>query len=275
MRTDLADDAIATYRRDGFLVIRDFLAKGELRGLTDAIEATVSRMGRERVAGNPDLLETEGYRDEVVTQRVNVWKLDATVRRHVLDRDLGRMLCALAGIDGIRLWHDQTFFKPPWGGATAFHLDLPNWSFSSPEGIQIWIALDDATLRNGCLHYLPGSHRVTRGDRTARLRGTMDAIFEIYPELASIEAVPAEVPAGGAVVHSGLTVHGAGTNMTPRWRRAMTCQYMPDGARFNGNPCILTRSQLSVLKAGDPLDDEATNPLVWRRDAPGPSPSRS
>jgi ectoine hydroxylase-related dioxygenase (phytanoyl-CoA dioxygenase family) len=273
VRTELTLDLVESYRRDGFVAIEDFLDGDEIRELREAVDRAVKSLGRERVVGNPELAETEETRDPVVLQRVNLWKADVTVRRYVLDPQLGRMLCGLAAIPAIRIWHDQIFYKPPWGDATAFHLDLPNWSFSDPRAIQVWIALDDATVRNGCLHYLPGSHLITYADSTSRLRGELGAIFELYPELASVEAVPVEIPAGGAIVHSALVVHAAGANLTPRWRRAMTGQYMPDGAKFNGRPSILTRSQLASLEIGDVLDDDAHYAVVWRGDAP-PLPSQ-
>jgi ectoine hydroxylase-related dioxygenase (phytanoyl-CoA dioxygenase family) len=40
------------------------------------------------------------------------------------------------------------------------HLDVPYWSFTSLNAISIWIALDDATLENGCMYFMPGSHKV-------------------------------------------------------------------------------------------------------------------
>lgn len=97
------------------------------------------------------------------------------------------------------------------------------------------------------------------------------AFFELYPELKDVEPHPVEATAGTAVVHNGLIAHGTGANMTPRWRRAMTCQYMPDGATFNGNRCILSRQQLSRLAVGDVLDNENHNPLVWMKPRPGVS----
>ncbi len=68
-----------------------------------------------------------------------------------------------------------------------------------------------------------------------------------------------EVMAG---VHNGLSAHGAGPNMTPYPKRAMTCAYMPVGARFNGQKNILSDEQVAKLKVGDVLDDEQQNPLV-------------
>ena len=265
MRTRLDPDQLAGYSENGYLVVYDFLEAAELSELTLAIEQTVARLGTARVVGNPELDEPDDFRHRVVKQRLNLWKVDPVVRRYLLDPGLGQMLCDLERIDGIRVWHDQTFFKPPGGQPTAYHHDLPNWSFSSDHGVQIWIALDDASRDNGCPYYLPGSHRLTRRDRTATIAGDVCALFELYPELEGIEPLAVELAAGGAIVHSGLTVHAAGANMTGRWRRAMTCQYMPDGATFNGKRSILSREQLAQLRVGDPLDDDRDFPLIFRR----------
>ncbi len=73
------------------------------------------------------------------------------------------------------------------------------------------------------------------------------------------------MPAGGALLHNGLTFHGAGANMTPGRRRAMTVGYMPDGSTFNGTPNILPPDDLTTLQIGERLDNESQNPLVYRR----------
>ncbi len=265
MRTQTDSRQIDTYRRNGYLSIEGFLCGEELGELRSAVIECVQRMGNRRVARNPELDEEDGYISRVNLQRVNLWKVNQTVRRYLLDPGIGCMLCSLAGIAAVRVWHDQTFFKPPWANATAFHLDIPNWSFFSPDSLQVWIALDDATLQNGCIYYLPGSHKITTYNRNATIGGDVGRLFESYPELANVQPVPVELKAGGAIVHNGLTVHGAGANMSPQWRRAMTCQYMPDGATFNGVRCILTEEQLSRLTVGDMLDDELHNPLVFRK----------
>ncbi|HZH37804.1 MAG TPA: phytanoyl-CoA dioxygenase family protein, partial [Flavisolibacter sp.] len=63
----------------------------------------------------------------------------------------------------------------------------------------------------------------------------------------------------------GLTIHGAHANMTPGYRRAMTCAYMPDGNTFNGTQNILSDEQVSELKIGDLLNDEAQTPLIYSK----------
>eukprot|EP01102_Stenamoeba_stenopodia_P007521 TRINITY_DN2104_c0_g1_i1.p1 TRINITY_DN2104_c0_g1~~TRINITY_DN2104_c0_g1_i1.p1 ORF type:complete len:250 (+),score=24.38 TRINITY_DN2104_c0_g1_i1:102-851(+) len=67
----------------------------------------------------------------------------------------------LLGGLAIRFWHDQLFCKPPkHGGCVAWHQDYSYWTRTVPQGhLTIHIALDDQTVENGCLHYIPGSHR--------------------------------------------------------------------------------------------------------------------
>ncbi|WP_198045110.1 phytanoyl-CoA dioxygenase family protein [Spirosoma montaniterrae] len=44
-----------------------------------------------------------------------------------------------------------------WANPTSWHLNTPFWSFTDRRAPSIWVALDDATLENGCLFFIPGS----------------------------------------------------------------------------------------------------------------------
>src|SRR5690606_29658185 len=144
----------------------------------------------------------------------------------ILDPAIGRMATELTGNEGFRVWHDQALYKAPWANPTAWHTDNPYWSFSSPDSTSIWIALDDVDCQNGCLYFIPGSHKICTYDPVG-IGHQMDPIFDVFPQCRDIEPVPAIMKAGSCSFHNGLTIHGAGPNMTPRWRRAMTCAFMP------------------------------------------------
>ena len=125
---------------------------------------------------------------------------------------------------------------------------------------------------------------VATRDNGAVVNGTY---FDKYPEWASRDAVPVPLKAGSCTFHNGLTLHGAGVNMTPRRRRAMTCAYvslyrfldlsalsapltskvsllqMPDGSLFNGGQNVLPDSYFQTLTMGQPLDNNELNPLVY------------
>ena len=209
----------------------------------------------------------ESYYDYVIVQRVNLWQDNPYVQRLILDPRLGKMAANLAGVDGVRLWHDQAMIKQPWANPTGWHLDNPYWSYSSRETLSLWLALDDATLQNGCLYFLPGSHKTATFDNSSIGENISD-IFRIYPQWKDTMAVPAEMKAGSCSFHNGLIAHGAGANMTPGWRRAMTCGFMPDGCTFNGKQNILTDEQFASYEIGDALDDDRQNPLIFHRSKP-------
>jgi phytanoyl-CoA hydroxylase len=182
----------------------------------------------------------------------------------MFDPRIGRMAVELAGVEGIRIWHDQALIKQPWANPTSWHLDNPYWSFSSRQAISIWVALDDATLENGCLYFIPGSHHSATFDNVG-IGQNMSDLFRVYPQWANVWPVAAPMKAGSCSFHNGLVAHGAGANMTPGWRRAMTCAYMPDGSTFNGKKNILTDEMVARLKVGDVLDDDNQNPLIYHR----------
>jgi ectoine hydroxylase-related dioxygenase (phytanoyl-CoA dioxygenase family) len=93
----------------------------------------------------------------------------------------------------------------------------------------------------------------------------MSEIFTVNPELAGISPVPAPMQAGSCSFHNGLTVHGAGANMTPGFRRAMTCAFMPDGSTFNGIRNVLPESYFNSLRIGDVLNNSEQNPLIFKK----------
>ena len=264
MKTELTQQQIDSYRESGFIVIENWLMPEELEEWREAVDgAVVARDGR-KLPEQTEANEDKSYYDHVFIQRLNLWQDSKRLRKLMLDPRIGKMACDLESIDGIRVWHDQALIKQPWANQTSFHLDVPYWSFTSIHAISIWIALDDVTLENGCLFFLPGTHKKQNFDNVP-IGPNMGDIFTVHSEFASIKAVPAPMNAGSCSFHNGLTVHGAHANLTPGWRRAMTCAFMPDGCTFNGRQNILTKEQVERLKIGDLMVDDAQTPLVYHR----------
>lgn len=273
MLTEVTDEQRESYARQGFLVVEGFLDPDELEEWRRAVDHAVAQRGRQRFsfatsededASITRAKEERDYYEHVFVQRNNLWQTDEDIRRLLLQPELGRYVAGVAGLDGLRIWHDQALIKEAYGNPTAFHLDVPYWSFTSADAITIWLALDDATLSNGCLYYVPGSHLAKKFDNVG-IGSNIGSLFDVYPEFADVAPVPCPVPAGGALFHNGLTFHGAGANMTPGRRRAMTCAYMPDGSTFNGTQNVLPPEYYNQLQVGDVLDNDEQNPLVFSR----------
>jgi ectoine hydroxylase-related dioxygenase (phytanoyl-CoA dioxygenase family) len=274
MRGQITQDQIEYYQTNGFVVVEDFLSSNELEYWREAVmEAVVERGGKKMPGKDTKVGEDDGinedaeYYGKVFDQLLNLWQTNDKVKELMIDERIGEMAAKLSGSDGIRIWHDQALFKRPWANPTAWHLDTPFWSFSDRKALSIWIALDDATLENGCLYFIPGSHKTTEF-KNSGIGKNMDGIFQVYPQFAKTQPHVARMKAGSCSFHNGLTIHGAGANMTPGFRRAMTCAYMPDGNVFNGQPNILPEEYLKTLKVGDVLNNDEQNPLIYHVSMP-------
>lgn len=271
MNTELTKTQIDHYRRDGFVVHRGLLGPDEVAELKaavlDAVEEMKRTMGRQKVVGgNENLVERETYYDTVFTQRLNLWRMSATVRRYMLHAGLGRMASELEGCDGYRISQDQALIKEPFGNPTGWHLDNVYGPYHHRNAITVWIALEDSTLENGCLWFVPGSMRLAGYDRKLPIGEKLGVLFEAYPEmLATADPVPAPLRAGDCSFHNGMVAHGAGANMTSRRRIGMTATYMPVGSRFNGNPGILPKHYVESLRIGDEMANDDWNPVVYQK----------
>ena len=271
MNYQLTKEQIDSYQKNGFIVIEDFLSPEELEDWRkNVMEAVRERAGQKMPGKDMKTGEDDGinedteYFGKVFDQLINLWQTHEGVKRLMTDPRLGEMAARLAGVDGIRIWHDQALFKRPWANPTAWHLDTPFWSFSDRKALSIWVALDDATLENGCLYFIPNSYSGTRFDNSG-IGKNMDGIFSVYPQFINVNSVAAPMKAGSCSFHNGLTIHGAGANMTSGHRRAMTCAYMPDGNFYNGQPNVLPDAYVKNLSIGAPLDNDLQNPLIYRQ----------
>ena len=269
MKYQLSPEQVKSYQDNGFVVIENFLSPDELDHWRKSVDTAVKERagikipGKDIKTGEADgINEDSDYYAKVFDQLLNLWQTSEAVKELMIDERIGKMAAQLSGSDGIRIWHDQALIKRPWANPTAWHLDTPFWSFSDRRAISIWVALDDATLENGCLYFIPGSQKLTTFSKI-NIGRNMDGIFETYPQLRNMRTVAAPMKAGSCSFHNGLTVHGANANMTNGFRRAMTCAYMPDGNTFNGEPNILPDAYLKRLKVGDVLNNDEQNPLIY------------
>ena len=140
----------------------------------------------------------------------------------------------------------------------------PDWSFSSRHSISVWIALEDATYQNGCMYFIPGTHKFATFENSG-IGINQGDLFKVQPKLGERDPVAVPMKAGDCSFHNGLTAHGAGANMTRGRRIAMTCAYMPEGSTFNGQRNILPKEYFESLKPGDVLENDEQNPLLYSR----------
>jgi hypothetical protein len=143
----------------------------------------------------------------------------------------------------VRFWHDQLFSKPAGhGGVVAWHQDYSYWTRTEPmEHLTCWIGLDDSTTGNGCLYYVPGSHRWNLLPITG-LAGDMNEITTVLTagQRAGFKPVAIELKRGECAFHHPLMVHGSFENRSAGARRAAVINVFRDGVRSASDEALLT-----------------------------------
>src|SRR5437588_10127061 len=154
----------------------------------------------------------------------------------------------------VRFWHDQLFCKPArHGGVVAWHQDFSYWTRTTPLAhLTCWIGLDDSTRENGCVHYVPGSHKwklLPRGG----LASDMEAIFDqlTQEQRAAFDPVAMELKAGECSFHHPLMVHGSYENRSNRPRRGALINVFRDGVCSASNGPLL--EGVPAVPAGEKL----------------------
>src|SRR5687768_1805426 len=142
----------------------------------------------------------------------------------------------------VRFWHDQIFYKPSrHGGVVAWHQDYSYWTRTKPMAhLSCWIGLDDSTRDNGCLHYVPGSHRWKLLPVTG-LADNMDSIQSVLTneQKEQFRPVAIELKKGEASFHHPLMVHGSFENTTDRPRRATVINVFRNGVVSDSDAPLL------------------------------------
>ncbi|MBA3847607.1 MAG: phytanoyl-CoA dioxygenase family protein [Planctomycetes bacterium] len=210
------------FSADGYLVVPDLVPASTLEGLRariDQIEADASGA------------QAHAHQFETAVATRALRKLDEPARRDPIFRAAIATPALLAiayeltggGDAGLACYSDQVFMKPArCGSEKPLHQDNSYFRVTpNSTGITCWLAIDDATTANGCLHYVPGSHRL--GLLNHRSINHIHLTPDVDAPLGAEVAVP--VRAGTCIFHHLLTLHGSKANLSEHPRRAYAIHY--------------------------------------------------
>jgi ectoine hydroxylase-related dioxygenase (phytanoyl-CoA dioxygenase family) len=213
----------------GYLVLRDVL-DADLLDRMRAESIAICRGRRGEIQGlepaRPDENDLDVLRRYLCIHFPH--KLSSLARDVAL---LPQAVAALTTVIGpnVKLMQSMLFIKSEGKPGQAWHQDETHIPTRDRSLTAVWIALDDATVENGCLWVIPGSHRagVLFPDRVQddpRYDCTREAYGFRYDE---DEAVPVEIPAGSALVFHGYLLHRSLPNTGRHgMRRALVNHYM-------------------------------------------------
>jgi len=157
----------------------------------------------------------------------------------------------------VRFWHDQLFVKPAHDGAVViWHQDYSYWTRTKPMAhLTCWIGLDDSTTENGCLHYVPRSHKWNLLPRED-FANDMDKIREYLTDqqLSEFNPVAIELKKGECSFHHPMMVHGSFANTSDRPRRAAVINVVRDGVVSDSDEPLL--DGVPIIPKGEKLSGQ-------------------
>jgi len=240
----ITPDVISRYHEVGYVALPDVLSTREVgdarEALTDLVRAYAMQPPAERNGAARVLQFEPGFEPNALGD--NVAEIELHVRKFMGFVDLQpalnqlvdpnhkivRIVSELIGSNPI-LFQDMALVKPPLiGSEKPWHQDNAYFSVTPLESVcGVWIALDGATVDNGCMHVLPGWHR----------RGALvhhhDRDCEIAIEkLALDEVEPAPISAGGALFFHGMLPHQTPPNRSVERRRALQFHFRAATSRM-------------------------------------------
>ena len=180
-------------------------------------------------------------------------RYDLSFLNYARDSNILDMVAQVIGPD-IILWNSSFFAKPAVNGKkTPWHQDGEYWPLRPLATCTVWLAIDEATVENGCLKFMPGSHKrkELRPHRTNK-----DPNFTLHQELLESEydddkAVPLELEAGQMSLHDVYLLHGSEANDSGKPRRGMTMRFMPGTSVFDREKAKQLSRDLGVVDHSD------------------------
>ena len=180
--------------------------------------------------------------DSVLFHSLGHWRITEGFHDVLFNPAFTMAASQLLGNKSVRFWHDQLFCKPAHnGGVVAWHQDYSYWRRTvTMQHLTCWTGLDDATIENGCLYYVPKSHKWGLLDKP-ELAGKMDGLMAYLTEKqkAEFNPIPIELKKGFASFHHPLLVHGSFENKSNFSRRAFVLNVFADGTVSNTNEELL------------------------------------
>lgn len=252
------------YRNNGYLVVPNLFTAAEIGEIKD--ETThLFRGERGPIEGllkvTPQMTDVDVLRQYLAVHFPN--KLSPVIEKSLAHPGIVEVLTQIIG-PNVKCMQSMLFVKGPGKPGQSWHQDeyyIPTRDRSLGAA---WIALDDATVENGCLWIIPGSHQ--HGVIMRRILGRNPEFAE--PDTLDVvgygedRAIPVEVKAGSVVFFHGYLLHSSRRNKTRDcFRMALVNHYMSAKS-------LLPWDHDGKLPPTDDLRDivmvAGTDPYAWK-----------
>ncbi|KAJ2088057.1 hypothetical protein IW138_004477 [Coemansia sp. RSA 986] len=289
---ELTDDALRAFSRDGCAVIDGFISKSEIAELRQRISGLLDEFDpsmHPAIAFETgtstqyffDSANKVSYFLENDKQAVNKIGHGLHIIEPLFQRlthsDRVKRVAEQLGYKDPRVLQSMVICKQPGvGGAVPMHQDS-TFLFTEPlSACGFWIALEDCTQTNGCLEFIPGSHRRSaveqRFVRTQDDKGTemvdidpvahhrshlprLEDYYNREAEPAAVDGndkdeqcVPIEVSAGALVLIHGQVLHKSAHNHSPKSRWIYTFHIIDGECKYDERNWLQMRENVEMTR---------------------------
>ncbi|XP_002968187.2 phytanoyl-CoA dioxygenase, peroxisomal [Selaginella moellendorffii] len=222
----VSEEEIAAFHRDGYVHLQGVLAEDEIAQLEREFMAFLRR--EIRVEGRDFCDMSADYSKPVESfSIINIMlpsKYNPSLKGNIYQRRAASISQQLLG-DGMVFDYDQLLAKPPNKPDAEFkwHQDLAYWPVTKDtRTASFWLAIDDSTIQNGCLQFVPGTHLEHQLRDHGPAHGDREKSHTLFATLAPADAPKAmEIRRGDVTVHHERLLHGSSGNLSSdSWRRA-------------------------------------------------------
>ena len=225
----MASPIAAAYERDGFFFPCDVTSEAHAAELVADLESAEAQFAGDRA----QLSLLRSYPSQLLPSF-------ARLIRHP------RLIDAVSQIIGpdVLVWSCGFFIKEPGSKSyVSWHQDLNYWGLDGDREVTAWYALTPATIENGCMRFVPGSHRrkdVPHVDSFAK-DNLLTRGQEIAVEVDEASAVNVLLRAGQASFHHGHMFHASGANTTNARRLGLAIRYIaPSMKQRSGDKLLVS-----------------------------------
>jgi non-haem Fe2+, alpha-ketoglutarate-dependent halogenase len=209
----LTPEQIAAFNRDGYLAGIRIFDEEEISGIRHYFDELLAKTLA--AGGDSYSISTAHLRYGRVYDILTEPRITARIRD-------------LLGEDVIA-WGSHFFCKMPGDGKrVSWHQDSSYWPLTPSMAVTAWLAIDDATVENACMRYIPGSHQMGHLTYTLSENDEGNVLNQTVPEAETLGApVDVELKAGEISIHSDLLLHGSEANQSSKRRCGLTLRYCP------------------------------------------------
>lgn len=222
----LSNEQVEFFHREGYLAIPSITTQEEVARIREIYDRLFAQRAGRSEGNQFDLAGTdEEGKEAVMPQILGLAKyapeLDDTLLKVNATAVIRRLTEESATCE-----FGHAIYKPPRiSPATPWHQDSAYWNpdFDYPGSLSVWVPLQEATIENGCMWFMPRSHKLDILPHQSIGNDLRVHGLELQPDqLRHVRnPVVCPLPPGGATIHGAFTLHHAGPNKSDIPRRAI------------------------------------------------------